>query len=234
MSEQFRVELDNAGRINHFRPVRFSDDEPLSPEAIGEYLDGDERVTLKGIEYVLTQRGNLIHPEVDVIPSVSLGFGVRLDKDVTFHAPNDALPEPANCIVIQDRTRIVGTDIGDGVVIAKHALIRASQLGTGTQVGNHTRLDINVVTQPRSRIEDEVKAVLIGDSVRIGEGSSLGAGAIIKDGAHLGPGTIVWPNEPVGRNARIGVSSGSDYNGINKAGVLVYNGKASQDNAVMQ
>jgi NDP-sugar pyrophosphorylase family protein len=232
MTEQFQVAVDRAGRIDHYMRDGNSY-EALSPEKIGEYLHGNERLTLRGVEYSLTEKGGLIHSEVELIPSVELGFGVRLDRGVTFHDSADGLPEPAHRIEVQDRTRVTGTSVEDGVFIGLHNVIKAARLGAGTHIANHTRLGVNVVTQPRTLIEQAVKIVVIEDSVKIGDGSSIGAGATIKQGAHLGPNTVVWPSEVVGHNARVGISSSDEHNSINKGGALIYNGKASRDNAVV-
>src|SRR5580698_6411742 len=124
MAEPFRANFDSSGRIVGFRPLS-SPSESFEPEEMFERLDGGETLTLAGVAYRLTEEGNLIHPEVDVIETVELGYGVRLDAGVSFHASRDRLPDPAGAIVIDDRTRIQDTSIEDGVEIGRHNSIRA-------------------------------------------------------------------------------------------------------------
>jgi acetyltransferase-like isoleucine patch superfamily enzyme len=225
MPDPFHANFDNWGRINSFSPSDFPD-ELLAPEDMGEHLDGSERLTLGGAEYYITEDGNLIHPDIDVIATVELGSGVRLDSGVVFHPSRDSLPDPENRITVGDGTRVEDTEIEDGVIIGRNGLIRAQFLGASTLVGDDCKLRAGVKTQSRGVVDGFMRRVIIGKSVKIDDDSSLELGARIDFGVRLGYATVVGAGAVVEHNARVGQPSGSGpRKGGNRGGIVIPPGK---------
>lgn len=214
MPDPFRANFDHWGRINSFSPSDFPD-EIFAPEDMGQRLNGDERLTLGRAEYYLTEDGNLIHPDIDVIETVELGNGIRLDSGVVFHPSRDNLPNPENRITIGDGTRVEDTEIEDGVIIGRNGLIRAQFLGASTLVGDDCKLRAGVRTEPRGLVDGSMRRVIIGKAVKIDDNSSLELGARIHFGVRLGYATVVGAGAEIEHNARIGQPSG---NGSRKSG----------------
>jgi len=208
------------GRINSFSPSDYPD-EVFAPEDMAERLSGRERLTLGHVEYLLSVRGNLIHPEVDVISTVRLGRGVRLDAGVVFQPSPDGLPNPENLIEIGDRTRVEGTEIEDGVAIGDHSLIRARFLGASTKIGPHSQLREGVTTQPRGVIEGFMERVTIGEAVKIDQDSTIETGARIDDAVKLGYATVVCVSAVIEHNATIGKMSGNGPHTADRGGIVI-------------
>lgn len=232
MADSFNVSFDSSGRIEHYSPDGFPD-VGIQPEDMAEYLNGGERLTVGNTKYTLTRHGSLIHPEVEIIPGVSLGFGVRIDSGVVFHRSRDGLTDPANEIVVGDRSRIDGTEIEDGVELGTHMLSKAKFLGAATRVGDESKLRQGVETASRTVIDGIMRRVTVGRAVKIGEGSRLGADTTIGHSARLGIGTVVCAGETVGHTSKIGMGSRTKYNGADRGGIIVRHGNARQPHTVL-
>ena len=233
MPEPFLVDADRFGRINHFTPAEHPE-VTIRPEFMVEYLDGGERLTLDGAEYDITEAGNLIHPDVEVIPTVKLGFGVRLGPDVVFRLTRDGRPDPDEEIVVGSRSRVEDTEVEDGVHIGAHNLILARFLGASTHIGSESKLRLGVQTEARTVIDGFMRRVTIKDAVKIAEYSIIGAGATIGFASRLGADTVVSAGETVGPHSRIGMPKGTKYNPGNRGGMLVRNGNASAEHSVLE
>jgi UDP-3-O-[3-hydroxymyristoyl] glucosamine N-acyltransferase len=213
MPHRFDVVPDNSGRINHFVAQDFSND-PISPESIGKHLDGGERITLSGVEYDLTQNGSLVHPDVEVIESAELGFGVRLGPGTTLRGfmGQEADRTAEDKIVIGDRTRIEGTEIQDQVVIGRHALILARSIGFASTIGDFSRMREGVVIQNR---------VTVGEAVKMAREVGVFSNVTIEDGVRLGHATRVGAGVTIKHGAKVGVRSGPDRTGANQGGSYI-------------
>ncbi len=144
---------------------------------------------LDEVEYDLTETGGLVHPDVEVIDSVVLGFGVRLDAGTTFHRFKDDLMDPRDKIEIGNNSRIVGTEIADQVTIGSYALIHAQLIGTSTKIGDYARLGQGVTVGhgvnigPTAKIDRDVQ---IGHHVQIEHAAKIGYKAVLGEQAQVG------------------------------------------------
>lgn len=173
-ANQYEALTDARGRIVDYFVHRF--DEAWPPDKIGKHLDGGERVTLRGIEYDLTEKGNLIHPDVELHDSVHLGHGVLLGAGVKFEE---------------------GDSNSSWTSVADHALIRSNgeqHIGLGAHLGPHAIF----------RGKRVGKDVNIGPYVRIGEDSSVGSGAVIEDNVKILRRVAVGQDVNIGYNTKIG------------------------------
>lgn len=211
MPSPFEVVTDKFGRINHYVPTGFPDIH-IQPKEMGEHLDGGERVAFDGSEYNLTENGSLVHPDIEVIPSVQLGSGVRIGEGTVFRPFIKSLREPDNTIEIGDGTRIEGTEVHDQVSIGQYAVIRAAFLGIGTTIGERTTIG------PDTRVDS---LVTIADRVKLGNNVQLASGVVVESRARIGYDTRVFRDAHIGREARVGKSSGEGSRGINHGGVIL-------------
>ena len=217
MPYKFDVVPDSSGRINYFVTPAFPDD-PISPEDISEHIDGGERVTLSGVEYDLTQNGSLVHPDVEVIGSVALGFGTRIGQGTVFHGfmGKETDRKAADSIFIGNRTRIDGTEIHDQVQIGQYAFILARFIGFGVTIGDYCRFREGVDIQ---------NDVVIGRAVKMAREVGVFSGVTIEDNARLGHATRVGEGATIERNAKIGVRAGPDRTGFNQGGIYIAPGE---------
>jgi NDP-sugar pyrophosphorylase family protein len=193
---QFELSPDARGRIVGF--THSASTELLLPESIGEHLDGGEQVTYHGIEYDLDERGNLIHPAVEIPEYVVLGHGVLLGAGVKFEDLHRY--DNPNRTAIDDRVLIRGGKqwIGSGVHFKHHAIFRGSSVGPDAEVGSYARIG------EESRLG---VGVIIGDNVKIyrqvvvAEGANVGYNAKIGDDVYVDPGVNIGHAaklEPIG------------------------------------
>lgn len=223
MQAPFEVVTEHSGRIVHFVPSNHPDTQ-IQPADMGAHINGNERVILDEMEYDLTETGSLIHPDVDArICTLSLGSGVRVDQGTTFDAFKGKLEGPLERIVVGDRTRIRGTSIRDGVFIGQHALILASSIGTGSVVGDHSRLGQGVT----------ICSAKIGRSVRIDRDAWIDENVTIGDGARIGYATKILAGAVVGTRARIGKFTGAGPR-VNQDGPLIRYGQVVEPRGVIE
>ncbi|MCL2351689.1 MAG: bifunctional UDP-N-acetylglucosamine diphosphorylase/glucosamine-1-phosphate N-acetyltransferase GlmU [Firmicutes bacterium] len=184
-------------------------------------------VTMTAPSLVWIDSGVEIGQDTVLYPGVMLEGAVRIGK---------------NC-EIGPNTRIVGSEIGDGVTVS-NSVILDSRIGGGTSVGPFAYLRPHSVIGERCRIGDfvEVKNAVVGNGSKashlayvgdaeVGEGVNFGCGSItanydgrrkfktvIKDGAFIGSNTNLVAPVTVGEGAYI--ASGSTITDDVPPGVL--------------
>ncbi len=211
MSNSFEVVTDSSGRINYYVPAGFSDtpDTRINPEEISQWMNGNERIKFKGIEYDLYENGCLVYPGIDFIDSALLDGGVKLGPGTTFeYKPNDI----DDMVEIGNRARIEGTRIAERVKIGSHAVVLAQSIGSRSVIGDY------------SKIGEETELfsdVIIGNAVRIDRRSSISENVVIENAARLGYCTRVGEGALIGHNAHIGIANGNSPMGTNRGGVII-------------
>lgn len=191
MISSFEAVTDRQGRIEHFAHPEFPG-QRIAPAMAGEMAEPEELVRLGGTEFAITSSGSLVHPEVEIPNGVSLGQGVRLDKGTTFPA------EPIGdemLIQVGDKTRVVGSELGDLVKIGMHSVVKAQSIGNGSVIGNHVRIGGGVVVQG---------GVEIADSVKVYENARICSRAVLEYVSRVGPGVIIPPDARVLQRRRVG------------------------------
>lgn len=206
---EISVSLDARGRIVDYAPAQDPENK-IEPGVIGSWFDGDEPVfvSVSGIEYSLTSRGSLIHPEVEVPDNVTLEPGVRLDEGTTFHDDD--------VIHIQRGTRIEGTEVYGGVALDNHSVVRAQFIGSKSVVGAYVRIGHETGVG---------SGVHIGDTTKIDDQVQIASGVRIGENARLGFNTRIGRDAVIGDRARIGAFGGEGGRGVNQDGPLILPGK---------
>jgi bifunctional N-acetylglucosamine-1-phosphate-uridyltransferase/glucosamine-1-phosphate-acetyltransferase GlmU-like protein len=223
MASPFEVDVDNSGRIQGFIPEGFPD-VVIGPEDMAEKMDGGETVTLRDAEYNLLPNGSLVHPSVEVIGSVELGAGVRLDEGTTFHRFHPDIKDPRDKITIGDRARIEGTEIEDHVEIGSYALILAQSIAGHTSIGTYARIGSGTTIG---------HGVKIGDTAKIDRDSQIGNHVEIERAARLGYNTTVGSSAKIGHHARIGKFTGAGSRGVNQDGVLILSKQVVREKSIV-
>ncbi len=211
MGHPFEAVTDNSGRILSYIPEGYPDVK-VSPKDIAGSIDGGERVVLDGVEYDLTETGGLVHPDVEVINSVVLGFGVRLDAGTTFHRFKDDLMDPRDRIEIGNNSRIVGTEIADQVTIGSHALIHAQSIGAVTKIGDYARIGQGTTVG---------HGVKIGPTVKIDRDAQVSHHVTIDYAARIGYKAILGEVAEIGHHAKVGRFTGEGPRGANQDGAFI-------------
>lgn len=213
MATNFEVNLDNSGRIIGYFPDGNLDNLIL-PEKMTDYMDGGERVIHKGVEHDLLPGGSLAHPDVDVIPYVDLGSGALLEKGTKFHEW-ELDPEKGR-IDIADGVRIKGADIYPRVRIGKKGLILAKEVNTFSILGEYVRLGEGTSIG---------SSVIFEDAVKTDRDVQVGIGVVVGFGTKIGYKAQIGSHARIARNLKLGKFTGEGPRGNNQDGIFVASGQ---------
>lgn len=192
MSANFEVQTDNIGRILGFHTD--SSEELITPEAIGEYLDGNETVSHQDIEYFLDERGNLTNPDTEIPPNVSLGYGVLIGAGVNFAEPDRGQRRKTK---IDNRVLILPEGFQE-IGIGSHIYHRAVCLGE--LIGENSLIQAHTILSSGSSLGD---GVMTGKSVKIGHNVTVERDVWIKRDTVVGDWIHIYPELTIGRNCKI-------------------------------
>jgi UDP-3-O-[3-hydroxymyristoyl] glucosamine N-acyltransferase len=215
----FEPVFDRQDRIEAFRPS--GSDELIAPHLIGEDLDGNERITLEGLEFNLTERGNLIACGVEMPRQLTIGFGVYVGPGVRFIDEGERQE-----VAIGSHSRIGSQDllkIGSGVEIGKRAIVAARAISHMTDLAS-TYAASGGALEEKAEIGSGVSIgpeTEIGLGVRIGSGSSIGSHVEIADGTYLESDITVADRVDIGNHCHLAFTSMIGEQATLQSGVYV-------------
>ena len=198
---RFKPVLDDQDRIEAFRLPK--SDEVIKPHLVGRELNGGERITLKGLEFDLTERGNLIACGVEMPRHLTIGFGVLVGPGVRFvdeGEDRETAIGSGSRIGSQDLLKIgAGVEIGKGAIVAAKAISRTTEpaskyVPSGAALEEKAEIGSLVYIGPNAEI---------GLGVHIGALGRIGSRAVIADGTYMESNVTVGDGADIGNHCHL-------------------------------
>lgn len=185
MPTNFKVLTDNWGRVVGYAPK--GSEQITYPQSMGAKYAG-ERITHKGEEYDLDDKGSLIHPSVELPEDVTLKWGVLLGKGVEFVKDDEGQSE----VDIYEHVLIPGnTQLHHGIRIGDHAIVRAASIGALSRIGYVVKIGEDTVIGNGVDLSPSVK---IGRRAHVGSRTELKRNVKVPDEAHIGSDVFLASN----------------------------------------